>query len=443
MNISWIKPEELIEHEFKQLAEEGKSYPEYEKEWNKVKAETQDAAERRKASKVMLAELAVINLERYKADKNEPSDIENIFKCLTSNNIPVKTDIPRELIYDKIHGGWIGRASGCLLGKPVEKMKREVIKEILQAGSQWPLTNYITENGIPGELLEKYTWNRHSGRESLRENIVCMTEDDDLNYTMVNLFVAEKYGRDFTTGNIIETWLDMLPVLETFTAERIAYINSLALMEPPDTAVYSNPYREWIGAQIRADMWGWINPGDPLSAAKLAFKDARLSHVKNGIYGEMYVAAMIAASFAWDDPLKIINAGLSVIPPKSRTAEAIRFAIEINPARNDWENTLDKLYEKFGRYHWVHTINNAALVTAVLLYGNNDFEKSVCATVMGSWDTDSNGATIGAILGTVLGSKNLPEKWIAPLNNKIRSSLRGFDNSSFDLLAERTFALIK
>ena len=57
---------------------------------------------------------------------------------------------------------------------------------------------------------------------------------------------------------------------------------------------------------------------------------------------------------------------------------------------------------------------------------------------MGGWDTDCNGATAGSIIGVIQGAKNLPDKWIKPLNNCIRSSVKGFDNVKFTDLAQRT-----
>ena len=102
---------------------------------------------------------------------------------------------------------------------------------------------------------------------------------------------------------------------------------------------------------------------------------------------------------------------------------------------------MNRLYEEFGHYHWVHAVNNAALVVAALVYGGGDFERSVCNVVMGGWDTDSNGATVGSVTGTMLGASRLPARWIEPLNNRIRSSLRGFDNSAIDLLAQRTLKI--
>ena len=175
-------------------------------------------------------------------------------------------------------------------------------------------------------------------------------------------------------------------------------------------------------------------------AAQLAWRDARLSHVENGIYAEMFVAAMVAAAFTCDDSREIILEGLSVIPGESRLAEAIRFTLELPSLEPDWEAGLDRLYRRYGHYHWVHAINNAALVSAALLYGAGDFERSICLAVMGGWDTDCNGATVGSIVGTMVAK--IPEKWSEPLNNRVRSSLSGFDFSSIDDLARRTVAQV-
>lgn len=135
--------------------------------------------------------------------------------------------------------------------------------------------------------------------------------------------------------------------------------------------------------------------------------------------------------------------GLEHIPERCRLAQAVHFTLELYTEEPNFEKAVDVLYEKYGHYHWVHTINNAALAVAALLYGDNDLEKTITNAVMGGWDTDCNGATVGSIIGVLHGAKDLPDKWIGPLHNLVRTSLHGFDKSSFDDLAERTIAQTK
>jgi ADP-ribosylglycohydrolase len=376
---------------------------------------------------------------RWKSPNPDPFLFQDILKTADSElNFLPKTDIPQELYEEKVLGGWLGRAAGCLLGKPIEKYSREAIREILQSNGQWPLNDYFTAVGVPADILQKYPWKRRGGLESLRENIVCMPEDDDLNYTMLNLHILESHGPAFTSEQAGEAWLQMMPALETFTAERIAYVNLLNGLNPPQSATHQNPFREWIGAQIRADLWGYVSPGNPLQAAELAWRDGQISHSGNGLYAELYFAAVIATAFTKTEIPKLLQSGLAVIPINSRLAQAIRFVLEnVSPAL-EWESVLDELTHHFGKYHWVHSINNSALVVAALLHGDGDYEKTICNAVMGGWDTDCNAATAGSILGVLHGAKSLPAKWIQPLQNRVRSSVKGFDNIRFTELAQRT-----
>ncbi len=440
MKLSWINPEDLLEYEFRQKEDEGRNVSAHRERWQNFKSLTKNQADIRRFANALLDEIAALPVSNQ-LESSEPSELEMIREVLPPSRSNLSTrELAREELYEKILGGWQGRAASCLLGKPVEKTSRQGIKEILQSTGRWPLSDFFSARGMSEALLQKYPWNRHSGAESLKENIVCMTEDDDMNYPMLNLRVLEIHGKAFRTDDIAAAWLEYIPALSTFTAERVAYLNLLSSLEPPMTATHRNPYREWIGAQIRADVWGWISSGRPAQAAELAWRDARLSHVRNGIYGEMFVAAMMAAAFVTNDIEQIIESGLGEIPSESRLAKAVRFVMQTASVEKSWEGVLDRLYENFGKYHWVHTINNAALLTAALLHGRGDYERTICNTVMGGWDTDSNGATAGSIIGTILGASNLPQKWVAPMSNRLRSSMKGFDNTTFDDLARRTVA---
>jgi ADP-ribosylglycohydrolase len=265
--------------------------------------------------------------------------------------------------------------------------------------------------------------------------------DDDIDYPILNLHLLEQHGSDLSPGHVAQGWLTYLPYLQIYTAERVAYRNLLERVPAAEIATHRNPYREWIGALIRGDVFGWINPGDPLAAARLAYQDASLSHVDNGIYGEMWSAALVASAFTSATVRDAFDASLAAVPPGSRLAEALEHVRALRTAGRTWEDALGEIQASYGHYSWVHTINNAAVIAAGLLWGDDDYASTVGLTVAGGWDTDSNGATAGSVAGVVLGAANLPAQFIDPLENRTRSALFGFDNSVISQLAERTTRL--
>ena len=438
MRITWLAPEVLVAHELVQSADEGRDMADLAARWSAARPVGPTRTARAQAEAI-LTELAA----RPPADPAaEPSDLAAIRALRPAPVALPAVRLTRAEYADRLHGAWLGRAAGCLLGKPVEKVPRQGIRALLDSTGRWPLRAYFTAVGLAPEVAAAHPWNAGSRTTSLAEHITEMPEDDDLNYALLNLGVLERRGEHFTTDDVAQAWLQSLPVLTTFTAERVAYRNLLDYREPPETAWHRNPYREWIGAQIRGDVFGWTRPCRPQDAAELAWRDARLSHTANGIYGEMFVAALLAALPACTDLLGAVAAALAEIPATSRYAGAVRRAADVASAEPDWERVVDVLAADHGRRHWVHVLNNAALVVAALVHGRGDFARSICAVVMGGWDTDSNGATVGSVLGLAVGARQLPEPWVAPLRNRLRSSLKGFDGIGFDALATRTLAQV-
>ncbi|MFJ6781995.1 ADP-ribosylglycohydrolase family protein [Streptomyces yangpuensis] len=341
---------------------------------------------------------------------------------------------------ERMEAAWVGRAVGCLLGKPVEKLPLDGIRALARAAGNWPLDDWFSARGVPPELLAAHPWNRRSAPTSLAENIDGMPEDDDLNYPLLGLLLLQRHGKAFTTADVARLWLDELPAGRTFTAERIAYRNLLLGLEPPTTATHHNPFREWIGALIRADVHGWTNPGDPAAAAAQAYRDAALTHTGNGVYAALFVAAATAtAATGRSDVHTALRTGLAFVPPRSRLAEAVRFALRTAAEEADFDLVVDRLHARYGHYHWVHAVPNTALIAAALTHADGDFTRSVCRAVSGGWDTDSNGATAGALAGLLTGSpQRIPDRWTAPLKNRLATTVPGFDGIGFDTLAHLT-----
>ncbi|MFE7750863.1 ADP-ribosylglycohydrolase family protein [Streptomyces sp. NPDC057428] len=451
VRLTWIQPEDLVGHELRQAAQDGRDARDIAERW--YAAGGAPAPERAGASEPHgppglrpLAEELLHELGRLECPsaREEPAGLSAIRAACP------RWPAPRTRMVspgpDRLHAAWLGRAAGCLLGKPVEKLPLEGIRAIGRATGNWPLTTWFTARGLPAALAAAHPWNRRSAPTSLAENIDGMPEDDDLNYPLLALLLLQRHGPDFTTDDVARLWLGELPAGRVFTAERVAYRNLLDGVEPPDTARHRNPFREWIGAQIRADVHGWTHPGDPAAAAEQAHRDAVLSHTANGVYGAMFTAAALAEAAGGEtDVHGCLAAGLRVVPPRSRYAAAVRLGIAAARDEPDFDAVVDRLHSTFAAtHHWVHVLPNAALLAAALTHADGDFAGSVCRAVSGGWDTDSNGATAGSLAGLLAGRADaLPDRWTAPLKNRLATSVTGFGSIGFDTLAELTYKEVR
>ncbi|POX49334.1 hypothetical protein C3489_25185 [Streptomyces sp. Ru71] len=342
---------------------------------------------------------------------------------------------------DRILGGWLGRIAGNMLGKPVEQGElwtRDRIDRYLRRAGALPLTDYLPEP-VEGDAHDPPL--RPEWRMCVRGRVHGSCRDDDIDYAVLGLHLLETYGFAFSTEQVGDLWLLRLPYLQTFTAERAAYRNLANGLKPPLTATFDNPYQEWIGALIRADVFGWTCPGAPRRAALLARRDAVLSHTGNGVYGAMFAAALVSAAFSAPSVRDALEEALAVVPASSRLARTVRRVVSLHETGLSWEDTLATVEEETAGLGWIHTVPNAAVLTAGLLYGDGDFTRTIALTVRGGLDTDSNGATAGSVAGVMTGAEAIPAQWTRPLEDTVRSAVFGFDGVRISELAERTLRL--
>ena len=340
---------------------------------------------------------------------------------------------------DRVRGAWLGRTVANTLGKPVEGLGRIQLETYLRAAGQWPQTGYLPlldplPDGVPA--LHSSAATASAGR------FVDVPRDDDIDWTILALHILECHGRSFTTAQVGAAWLDRVPFTQTYTAERAAYRNLIHGLRPPQTATHDNPYREWIGALIRADTFGYVSPGDPGEAARMALVDARLSHTTNGKYGEMWAAALVASALSVDTTEAALRHARTVVPAGSRLAAALDDVAGLRDQGATATEALDWVGDALGHYPWVHTVNNAALIATGLLWGEH-FMESVAITISGGCDTDSNAATVGSVYGAVHGVSSVPTELVGRTHVHVRSAVRDFDRITVEELAERTLRLTR
>ncbi len=343
----------------------------------------------------------------------------------------------------RIRAAWQGRVSGCMLGKAVELLSMTVGRDELHAyldkADALPLRDYVPHvAGAPNVLLE----------DCCRGRFEASAPDDDINYSVLALELLEAHGRDLTTEDVARAWLNRLPAGMTFTAERAAYRCLLnegsewfgigALAPGFDLAHCSdNEYNEWIGAQIRADVYGWVTPGNPELAASLARADAALSHRGDGIHGAVLVAAWGAAIPEASSPAQALDRASTMIPKDSGAAAAIALGRELAESHRE----SDPIHERYANLSPVHTLNNLALVVWALLSYPDDFDAAIGEVVATGCDTDCNGATVGALWA--LQGKPIPEHWTAPWRGRIGVSLAGTAELRLEDLVTRTVSVAR
>jgi ADP-ribosylglycohydrolase len=362
----------------------------------------------------------------------EPNGLAAIHKLRPRGPRRIWAGFDRAEYLDRLEGAMLGRFAGCTLGAPVEFWPVEKMEQLArEIGDEFPPTDYWSY--VPEPYRRRYGV---SPREAYtRGKMNGVPVDDDIGYTLLGLLVVEQYGPGFTVAQNGRAWLKHLP--HACTAERVALENLRKGVPAARAGQTDNPYCEWIGADIRSDPWGYMAPGYPEFAADMAWRDAYLSHRRNGIYGEMFFSAAIAAAFAVDDPVEALRIGLTEIPRDCATSRGVRWALNVAPRIRNYKQARAAVERKFKGMARVHTINNACLTIWGITIGRGDLSRTIGETVAMGMDNDCTAATAGSIVGATVGRRGVARKWTRRFNNTVRSYFKTVKRFSITGLVRR------
>lgn len=372
----------------------------------------------------------------------EPNDFNEITKY---TELPEYEKLQEAEYESRIKGAWFGRCAGVVLGKPLEMGydSREV-REYLESVNAYPLNDWVPSESqkLGITLREDCIW-------STKGNVAFVQPDDDIQYTIMALMLVESKGTDFSKLDVGFNWLDNVPYHWFWCSSRQMYYHlvnsserSPSEQEISDMVLKMNPWRECLDGQIRGDFWGYINPADPVNAARLAHRECEFGLVKNGLYGAMFVAGCIAGALSENPSVsKILDCGMGVIPPTSRLYKALSDVRRWYEESSHWEPVCARIEEVYGHLPFAGTINNLCMVVLAILHGNLDYHISITTAVMCGIDTDCNAGTVGSIVGAAVGYMGIDSRWIKPLNDTVRTVIAGHRQGSITELAERTVAV--
>lgn len=317
--------------------------------------------------------------------------------------------LSHNVLYDKTKAAWLGRLCGGGLGTALE--------------------GYTTAQ-LQKKFGEIRTYVRNPN-----------TYNDDITYEIAFLEACCKIREMPSSADIADQWLELIPC--GWSAEQVALDNLRRGMYPPESGTFRNPYREWIGAQMRGAVCGQVAPLNPQKAALLAWRDAEISHHGNGILGEVFNAVLVSLAYG-EDPIRIcLEKAVSCIPRDSEYASVLHFALGQCMKKNDFYEAWAACEEKYKRYNWIHAYPNAAAEVVALYFGKDNFNDVMHYIAMCGQDVDCNAAQLGAALGAKLGTKGIEERWTDPFGDEIVTYLRGNKTVSLQELINKTITVVK
>lgn len=316
---------------------------------------------------------------------------------------------PKDYV-ERVYAGWLGKLIGVRHGAPIEGWSYENIRDVY--------------GEITGYLVDYQDF----------------AADDDSNGPIFFIRALEDYtcSAQLTAEQIGLTWLNYVPFEKSFfwwggygiSTEHTAYLNLRnGILPPRSGSIEQNGaiVAEQIGGQIFADSWGLVVPNNPKLAADFAQKAASVSHDGEGLYGAMFVAACISAAFSAQGIGEVLEAGLSAIPNDSHYSKAVRAVMEFHQSTPvSWEACLMFIREHFWDAQYggsCHIIPNCAIMALSMVYGEDDFTRTINICNRCGFDTDCNVANVGAILGVLNGLDGIEyDRWRKPINDFFAAS---------------------
>lgn len=288
---------------------------------------------------------------------------------------------------DRVYGCWQGKNAGGTLGAPLETAW----------GQDEPFDVWwypeLKEGGLP---------------------------NDDLEMQLVWLKALEEVGPGITARDLSRYWLDHIGY--NWDEYGLSKLNLRWGLEPPVSGHHNNWFIDCMGSPIRSEIWACVAPGVPRLAARYAYEDAICDHAGGeGVYGELFNAALESAAFVVQDKELLIDIALSYVPEDCMVRRAVDAARKAFNDGATWVEARRQVLAAAPHYNAQYSPINTGFQVIGLLYGA-DFGEGICITVNCGYDTDSSGAAIGSYLGILAGASGLPEKWVAPLGTSIATN---------------------
>jgi hypothetical protein len=341
--------------------------------------------------------------------------------------VPITSDYE-----ERVYAGVLGKIIGVYLGRPFEGWTYERI--MAELGE---ITYYVNDRlGLP-----------------------LIVTDDDISGTFTFVRALPDYDNslDLTAQQIGESRLNYVIEDRTIlwwggfgnSSEHTVYLRLKHGIPAPRSgseALNGPVMAGQIGTQIFIDGWAMVAPGDPELAADLARRAASVHGDGDAIFGAQVLAAMEAQAFVDSDINRLLDTGVAFIPRDSVTARLIDDVRGWHARETDWRATRELIAAHYGYDKYLgpcHIVPNHALIILGLLYGEDDFQRSLMIVNTSGWDTDCNSGNLGCLLGIKNGLRAFDGEldWRGPVGDRLYLSSADGGRAITDAVSE-TYYLV-
>ena len=287
----------------------------------------------------------------------------------------------------RAQGAMAGLAIGDALGRPVEGMSAEQIRE--KYGSVKDFVN-LTPGG-----------------------------SDDTEYALLTGSALLKYGKSITSSQFADYWIEKVCNQKSAFAgagfsEMNAIYNLRKGLRPPFSGQHNHAWSD--GLAMRVAPIGVISKGDLELARKLAIADGEVSHSGEGIHAGVVVAVAISAAMVGSSNTEVFEKAIKSISNDTWTWRLLALAKEIVNTSKDKpvHEIADLLLQDIAinEYFYADLAPEAvALAMAAVLYGDGDYAKTLLFAVNLGRDADTIAAMAGAVAGAISGYESIPANW--------------------------------
>ncbi|MDD9967611.1 MAG: ADP-ribosylglycohydrolase family protein [Myxococcales bacterium] len=236
---------------------------------------------------------------------------------------------------------------------------------------------------------------------------------------------------------------------------------------PPSTSLFvANDQSLMIDAQLTTEFFGALAPGRPDVGLALADLPIRTTASGYAAHAAQFFVALYSLAPVGDPEwspreqiLWMVEGARRLIPDTSKTAHVVDFVLADyldNPDPDDWERTRDGVAQRFqvdaeehgyAYLEWYESGVNLATGVIALLYGEGDFRRTVKIGTLSGWDSDNGTASMGGLLGLLLGTDALRQAFPGQdlsTEYDIGRTRVGFDPDlvSMEEMADRMLSLV-